>query len=252
MAFMMKGRLKITGAGFESFTAGPDEMFLMPSHTDHRIEVLEHCVYVRLYIIGDNLDFCNRIVSEKQLQREACQGGGLFTLPMLPVVRNLIEQIAAYARDRLLCCDIHTLKQRELSAIIQAYYKPAVLRRFLVPLYRSNCSFTNKVIALSNGYLNIEQMAERLNMSRSTFIRNFTEQFKESPGRWLTRVRTKALYRELRFSDRSLDEIAVKLKFSSPQNMSNFCHKKLGGTPMQVRAGDVKEPPEILEAVANR
>lgn len=244
----MEGRLRVTGMGFNPFVVKSNEMFIMPAHTNHQVEVEENSSCVRLYIIGDNLDFCNRIVSDKHLRKMAKQGGDFFALPMLPVVRMLIDQISVYAHDRLLCCDIHTLKQRELSAVIQAYYKPSVLQRFLVPLYRSNSSFLHKVISLAHYYLNVDQMAERLNMSRSTFVRNFTEQFKEPPGGWLTRVRAKSLYRELRFTDASLEEISVRLKFSSPQNMSNFCRKNIGGTPMQVRAGEVKEPPELLQA----
>ncbi len=246
LAFLLKGKLRISGVGFEPFMVEDNQMFVMPSHLDHQIEVLEDAVGVRLYIIGNHLDFCSRIVSEEQMRRFAKNHSQLHALPMIPIVRTFAEQMETYTRDQLLCCDIHTLKQRELSAILQAYYKPTVLRAFLAMLYRNDESFLDKVMELASSYLNIEQMAERLNMSRSTFIRNFTDQFKESPSNWLNRVKTRALFDELRNTEVPLEVIAAKLKFASQQSMTTFCRKNIGATPLQVRAGDVSVPTKLM------
>lgn len=242
IAFLLKGELRVSGAGFQPFAVHENQMFVIPSHTDHRIEVLRDCMGVRLYIIGNNLDFCSRIVSEELMRKQAQGPCSLHALPMVPVLTTFVRQMETYTRDQLLCCDIHTLKQRELSALLQAYYRPSVLRGFLAMLYRSHESFLDKVMVLAHSYLNIEQMAERLNMSRSTFVRNFTDQFGEPPSRWLTNVRTRDLFHELRDTDSSFEDVAEKLRFSSQQSMTTFCRNNIGATPTQVRAGEVDVP----------
>lgn len=245
IAFLLKGELRVSGAGFQPFSVYENQMFVIPSHTDHHIEILRDCMGVRLYIIGNNLDFCSRIVSEEMMRKQAQGPCDLHALPMVPVLTTFVKQMETYTRDQLLCCDIHTLKQRELSALLQAYYRPSVLRGFLAMLYRNHESFLDKVMALAHSYLNIEQMAERLNMSRSTFIRNFTDQFRESPSWWLTTVRTRDLFHELRDTDSSFEAVAQKLRFSSQQSMTTFCRKNIGATPTQVRAGEVDVPRKL-------
>lgn len=246
VVMLLEGELLVVGHDGPLLRVSARQMFTLPPHVDFTIHVLQKSKAIRLYIIGDKLDFCHRVVSEEQIRQTDDM---LYALPMLPVVDTFAEQMGVYICDKLLCCEIHQLKQRELSALLQAYYRPMVLQRFLAPLYANDSSFIEKVMELSTSFLTVDQMAEQLNMSRSTFMRHFSKNFKEPPLQWLKRIRTKALFDSLHDMSLSLEQVARKLKFTSQQSMNAYCRKNIGATPMQVRGGEVTVPKIVTETV---
>ncbi|MCI6618696.1 MAG: AraC family transcriptional regulator [Prevotella sp.] len=189
VVMLLEGEAMVVGKDGPLLRVSSHQMFTLPPHHKFTIHVLQKSRAIRLNIIGNKLDFCHRVVSEEQIRQT---DSSLYALPMLPVVHTFADQMGTYIHDKLLCCEIHQLKQRELSALLQAYYRPMVLQRFLAPLYANDSSFIEKVMELSTNFLTVDQMAEQLNMSRSTFVRNFSNNFNESPLQWLTRIRTKA------------------------------------------------------------
>lgn len=246
VVMLLEGEILIVGKEGPLMSVSSNHIFVLPPQDEFTIHVMRKSKAIRLYIIGNKLDFCHRVVSEEQIRHT---DSSLFAMPMMPVVRMFAEQMSIYTHDKLLCCEIHQLKQRELSALLQAYYRPTVLQRFLAPLYAKDSSFIEKVMELSTNFLTVDQMAEQLNMSRSTFVRNFSKNFNESPLQWLTRIRTKALFDALHDTNLSLEEVAKKLKFSSQQSMNAYCHKNIGATPMQVREGEVDAPLIVTDNV---
>ena len=83
-------------------------------------------------------------------------------------------------------------------------------------------------------------MAEKVCMSRPTFIRHFKRCFGETPKAWVSKVKGEALFKALRDTNDTLEEIANQFKFSSVQRLSTFCKETLGGTPSEIRNGEVK------------
>lgn len=240
MAIILQGQVMVSGSTFMSFGVGANQLFLMPAGVPHEVEVLDEVELLKLYIIGDKLEFCSQLFTGRYMDTLLQGDDWLSVLGVKPVVRQFADLLVQYIDDGLLCCDIHSLKQSELASLLQAYYETDALVRFLAPLRLANNDFFNSVVAISHEFLTIEQMAKRLFMSRSTFIRQFNTYFKESPNKWLARVRANALYKELRGTDVSLEDVAEHLRFSSQQSMSVFCKNHLGATPMQVRNGYVQ------------
>lgn len=242
MVFVLRGKLSLHGQFFGTLEVPANQMFVMPAGIPHDMYFEEDTKGLQLYFIGDKLNFCSRIFTEQYAKEDDAKPGLLSTLAMKPTLRKFVELMCSYIRDGLLCCSIHKLKQDELAAVLQAYYSPDVLVPFLAPLQLANNEFFDRVLAMAQDYLTIEQMAERLNMSRSTFIRQFDGFFKEPPSKWLARVKMTDLFRALRQSDVPLVQIADRFKFASQQSMSAFCKSKFGYSPMQVRAGDFIPP----------
>ncbi|MCI6161564.1 MAG: helix-turn-helix domain-containing protein [Prevotellaceae bacterium] len=256
IVFMLMGKLKVSGEKFSSFILPSSHMVLLPSGMTHEMEMLEDGRSLCMYIIGDRLNFCSNIVSDSRLYPPSvCPGDSVETkemqldvpcdcpispMEMKPTICQFAELMETYVRDQMLCCDIHAMKQRELEALLQAYYETDELVEFLMPLTLSNASFFEKVTALSEDFLTIDQMAERLYMSRSTFIRNFNTVFGKSYNRWTIKKKANVLYRGLKYTDEPLEHMADRLKFSSQQSMNAFCKTHLGGTPLQIRQGKVE------------
>ena len=154
---------------------------------------------------------------------------------MIPEIQTIMRQMTGYITDGLMCCDVHAMKQCELAAVLQAYYRPADLLPFIAPIYDPNARFYNDVMKLAGQYLPVQEMASQLNMSYPTFIRTFRKVFKDTPQEWLSKNRMKQLRDLLCNTAHTDQEIADELKFSTVQNMRAFCKTRSGLTPIQLR-----------------
>lgn len=243
--FILEGSLTILRANSKSVVLQANEMFVIPIGEVHEVRADERCRAVRLYMIGDSLEFCHCLVPEDIVRRHDRRSKTPQLLPMVPALRQFVELLVTYIGDGMLCCDIHRLKQRELAALLQCYYKKKPLGLFLAPLYQQHSTFMSKVVEMAASFLTADEMAERLAMPRAEFVHLFALHFKEPHGKWLLRNKARALYRVLQAADIPLADVAVQLRFSSQQHMNTFCRTNLGCTPRQVQEGSV---PEAIKA----
>lgn len=232
LVLVNNGRIRIDLPGGESITVGEGNMTATTLPEGTIVTALENTMLLRLVIIGDELDFCQRIVN---IRKQGKGGGQPHTLPMIPEVKSIMRQLVGYVMDGLLCCDIHAVKQRELAAVLQAYYRPSELLPFIAPIYNPNVSFYNEIMRLADKFLSIKDMASHMNMSYPSFIRHFREVFKENPLEWQSKIRMKRLTDLVYNTTHTDQEIADKLKFSTVQNMRAFCKARCGKTPTQLR-----------------
>ena len=236
MIFVMSGKVKLCFKKHVETVVNAGEMVAAVFTEGSYATAMEDSVCVRLYIQGDGLDFCHRIVNSGLLQRLGEQVGEQGkVLPMIPEVQAIMRQMVGYVTDGLMCCDVHAMKQRELAAVLQAYYRPADLLPFIAPIYDPNARFYNDVMKLADDYLPVKEMASQLNMSYPTFNRTFRKVFKDTPQEWLSKNRMKRLRDLLCNTARTDQEIADELNFSTVQNMRAFCKARCGLTPTQLR-----------------
>lgn len=240
MIFLLEGALHVEGKRFPSFTVHANQMFPMPAGVDNSIRFMEDCLALVLYFIDSKFKFCHNIITDEMIENAPKRDDWLFALDMIKPMIVLARQTADYVMDGLLCCDIQLSKQREFTAVMQAYYSKDDLAPFLAPLYGVDLSFQDTIIAMSHTYPSIDEMAEKVCMSRPTFIRHFKQCFGETPKAWVSKVKGEALFKALRDTNDTLEEIANQFKFSSVQRLSTFCKETLGGTPSEIRNGEVK------------
>ena len=236
MIFVMSGKLMLCHQKSVEIVVNVGEMATAVFTEGSYVTFMEDSVCMRLYIQGDGLDFCHRIVNSGALTNAGEPTGEQSkVLSMIPEIQAIVRQMTGYITDRLMCCDVHAMKQHELAAVLQAYYRPADLLPFIAPIYDPNARFYNDVMKLANDYSPVKEMAERLNMSYPTFIRNFQKVFKETPQEWLSKKRMKELKDLLRNTARTEQEVADQLKFASVQSMRSFCKTRCGMNPSQLR-----------------
>lgn len=239
MIFLLKGEMRVSGKRFPAFTARNNAMFPMPAGTDNMICFAEDSIALVLYFIDSKFRFCGSILSDEMIKNAPERDDWLFPLDMNKPVRVWARQMADYVLDGLLCCDIQLIKQREFTAILQAYYPPDILVNFLAPMFGVDLSFQEIIMGMVETYPTIDEMADKVCMSRPTFIRHFKKCFGDTPKAWISRVKGEALFKELHNTKYTMDEIAKKFRFSSVQRMSIFCKETLGGTPLEIRNGEV-------------
>lgn len=236
MIFVISGKIKLCYQKNVETVVNAGEMITAVFGNESYATAMEDTVCMRLYVQGDGLDFCHRIVNSNLLQRFGEQVGEQGkVLSMIPEIQAIVRQMTGYITDGLLCCNVHAMKQQELAAVLQAYYRPEDLLPFIAPIYDPNARFYNDVMKLADDYLPVKEMAARLNMSYPSFVRHFRKVFKETPLEWQSKHRMKRLTDMLRQTAHTEQEIADELKFSTVQNMRVFCKSRCGQTPAQVR-----------------
>ena len=236
MIFVISGKIKLCYQKNVETVVNAGEMITAVFGNESYATAMEDTVCMRLYVQGDGLDFCHRIVNSNLLQKFGEQVGEQGkVLSMIPEIQAIIRQMTGYITDGLLCCNVHAMKQQELAAVLQAYYRPEDLLPFIAPIYDPNARFYNDVMKLADDYLPVKEMAARLNMSYPSFVRHFRKVFKETPLEWQSKHRMKRLTDMLRQTAHTEQEIADELKFSTVQNMRVFCKSRCGQTPAQVR-----------------
>ena len=86
------------------------------------------------------------------------------------------------------------------------------------------------------GLYGVEELSERLGVSKSHLVRTFTAAVGVSPGRYLTTVRIEAAMRLLLHREYTLDIIASLCGFSGANYLCRVFKKETGKSPAQWRA----------------
>jgi AraC-like DNA-binding protein len=86
------------------------------------------------------------------------------------------------------------------------------------------------------GLYGVEELSERLGVSKSHLVRSFTAAIGVSPGKYLVRVRIEAAMRLLLHREYSLEVIASLCGFSGANYLCRVFKKETGQTPAQWRA----------------
>ena len=86
------------------------------------------------------------------------------------------------------------------------------------------------------GLYGVEELSERLGVSKSHLVRAFTAALGVSPGRYLTSVRIEAAMRLLLHREYTLDVIASLCGFSGANYLCRVFKKTTGQSPTQWRA----------------
>lgn len=86
------------------------------------------------------------------------------------------------------------------------------------------------------GLYGVEELSERLGVSKSHLVRAFTHAVGVSPGRYLTRVRIEAAMRLLQHREYTLEVVASLCGFSGANYLCRVFKKETGQSPAQWRA----------------
>ncbi len=82
---------------------------------------------------------------------------------------------------------------------------------------------------------NVNQLAERACMSRRTFDRRFRASMNLAPQSWLIDQRIAVARELLESTSCSIDQLAIKVGFETPETLRHHFRKRLGLSPMQYR-----------------
>ena len=158
---------------------------------------------------------------------------GLKELPFLakggscPAAAELLDRLAAEP-------DAHTRARSQLAyALLCELADADSAAPALPPLVQAAIE---DIRANYAGLYGVEELSERLGVSKSHLVRTFTAAIGIPPGRYLTRVRVEAAQRLLLHREYTLDIVASLCGFSGANYLCRVFKKETGQSPAQWRA----------------
>lgn len=192
---------------------------------------------------SSELSLCNQF-SLDHLNEENLNDSEISQYMSLPMHQRLYEMLQHFREvfnSGLKCIHYQNLKRDEAFLYFRAYYSKHDMALFFHEYLEFTHGFKHYVLSNADHCTTLDELVQGSNMSRSTFLRHFHEEFNESPSKWLLRRKLDNIIRDIKFTTISFSELSEKYKFSSPAYFATFCRKNFGKTPHQLREEKTEE-----------
>ncbi len=143
--------------------------------------------------------------------------------------------------------DLYELKVRELFHVLRSSYPKEEMDLFLLSFHCHNQGFRAQVFKHHLDCNTVEELADKMKISMSTFKRRFKLEFNAAPLQWMNEERAKHIYEDLGEGQLSLQEIANRYHFSSLSYLCKFCKRMFGTSPLELRKKIAEERDNLLQ-----
>lgn len=234
LIFIMEGNVFVQCDAFDGIEVKTAGIVFLPKASSCQIKAVEHTVLVS-FSFEKIADFCDKY-SLQSLCAHARQKEYQFqSLAMKDSIRNFLVLLNTYLKDGLSCGHLHEVKERELFILFRSYYTKDELASFFFPLVGTDVDFKNKVLECSISARNAGELAQLMGIPLPGFRKMFVENFGEPVYQWMLKQRSQSILYQLMVSDMDMKTIAYELGFSSLPHFSNFCIKRFGLPPTELK-----------------
>ncbi len=111
--------------------------------------------------------------------------------------------------------------------------------KLLVNVFQSdsnNMSLKESVIKHYKSTDSIPELSEMCGFNcTKTFSRHFIKTFETTPKQWILDMKEKEMIQLLRETKHSYERVSTMMKFKNLSHFNNFCKKRTGKTPSEIR-----------------
>ncbi|MBT2623710.1 AraC family transcriptional regulator [Chryseobacterium sp. ISL-6] len=154
------------------------------------------------------------------------------------LIQKYIEGLLFYFENpSLVSDDILILKLKEIILLLSQTRNAESIQVVLSQLF-SPITYTFKQIIEANLFtqLGIGDLARKTNLSVSSFKREFTKLYNDSPANYIKAKRLEKAVELLLVSDNRITDIAFECGFNDLANFTKSFHEKYGASPTNYRA----------------
>lgn len=237
--FVLQGKADVVFDNTLRMELSENEMLIVPRESllEAEISARSRIITCAFLSTTEDIKLCNNY-SVRKLYEEVPASLEKVRFSKLGIkhrLRSYLDNLYECLSDGLGCTHYHECKLNELFFLLRAYYTKEELASFFSSVSTSGMSFREYVVANSSLFRNVGEFAQRMNMSEATFIRHFKKEFGITPYKWMERRKAELLLKQIKFTDKTFDEIAYDLEMSSAAHLSTFCKRHLGRTPSEIR-----------------
>jgi AraC-like DNA-binding protein len=154
---------------------------------------------------------------------------------ILPSIWHYLRGVFTAIGDGIKSRVYFEAKTRELFLLMRTYYSKQELSRIFLPALSNDIAFSDAVKTSWFKYKTIEDLAEAMSFTPSSFSRHFQKTFGCTAQQWITEQKKILIYKDLLDNETNFKELADKYWFSSVTSFYNWCVKTYGSTPGDMR-----------------
>lgn len=239
LVFVVSGSMEITTIGCMNCRIEEGQFFLLTKGASFSATVLEDSELL-VCRLSNELKLCNRY-SLQQLAAYVPTGYHyrFFALDSTARIHDYVRMLVEALKDGLGCIHFHQLKREELLLYLRVEYTKEELASFLLPIVGATADFKDFVLYNYRYVKGVKELAERANLSLSTFNRRFRETFKKTPQEWFIVRKKEDVLKDILMTTLPFADIAEKHSLSSTSYLISFCKKHFGKTPAELRKSGI-------------
>ncbi|MCD7937596.1 MAG: AraC family transcriptional regulator [Tannerellaceae bacterium] len=199
-----------------------------------KAETKSVCFILRL---DENINFCEKFSLHHLLSLRKAKKKLYSPLPMNERAKDFVCSLQIYMNDEVLSPELMEMKVTEYYYLLSTYYSKEQLAAFFSPLLHDNFRFYEFVLKHYKQVKTAKELAALSGYSVTGFDRQFRAMFGLSPYQWMLRMRMNKIIRELKYTSKTLEEIAGENGFASLDAFIDFCKKHGGLAPGMIRTG---------------
>lgn len=153
------------------------------------------------------------------------------------LIRKYIEGLLFYFENPSLINDeILILKLKEIILLLSQTRNASTIRTILSQLF-SPATYTFRQVIEANIFsqISVEELAQKTNLSVSSFKREFAKQYDDSPANYIKTKRLEKAAELLLISDNRITDIAFDCGFNDLANFTKSFHEKYNVSPSAYR-----------------
>ncbi|MGL5228004.1 MAG: helix-turn-helix transcriptional regulator [Bacteroidales bacterium] len=155
-------------------------------------------------------------------------------LIMTEFVYSFVALMEGYIKRGINCSFLHELKQKELFVLLGMEYSEKMLVELFFPIVGSNTDFKVRVMESYRYGQDVNELASKMGMSYSPFLRQFKQEFGETVKDWMQKQKAKNIKLRMSLPSTTISNIIWEFGFTDLPHFIRFCRKQYGCTPKEL------------------
>ena len=224
--------------GGTRFSGG--EMVFLPAYSKLHIQALEKSRVIMGTFEMPN-DICVSRSMEMLRDMRSKMEYRFRSIPIKPPMQQNLDMLIMYIESGVQCPHLHEAKEKELYLVLRWFYTNEEFVRFFYTIIGKSLDFKTMVMKHYNKVKSMEELANKLNMSRSSFDSKFKDVFGIPPKQWVLKRKARSIRYFIGKPNISISDVLRKYDFESFTHFNRFCKQQFGMSPTELIAKEKKE-----------
>lgn len=245
--FFLEGSVRLTGRNFSSCEFFRLQVLFLPAEECYSYETLRDAEILVIRLL-EPAKLCDSfrvetlydIRYQNTEKIDSTEERGFRVMDIHPALRDFLHGIHRSLIDGVRCRRYFELNVELLFILLRCYYPKHKLYEFLYTVLSGDVVFSEYIRLRWMNFRSVKELAASMHLSPNHFTRKFTGVFGQSPYKWMSSARAKAVYNDLVYTEKNLKQMASDNGFSSMSMFTQFIKRELGKTPTEIRTGQLK------------
>ncbi len=237
--FQLEGSLVVSWGEHKDVLIEPGQLYFLPRGAAVKGRIIECEGKFEIKYVAARLDhdLSNTSAFTELLEYSEQKWHDSYIFKPLPIrepMNLFVESVKRYILDGVKNNQLQNMKFVELFHLFSRYYSKEERVNLFHPVLVRNSKFKTFILDNYNVSVTIEELAQKANMSRSTFDRNFKENFGTTPHKWFEIQTRIIIMRKAAEPDVTVKDMMYEVGICNASQFTQLCKRLCGMAPSQL------------------